>query len=49
MGMTGNRNKVNVPIKTKTKIPSIEQIELAIMNSDMFNFRQNLMVFRVSR
>lgn len=30
------------------KIPSIEKIELAIMNSSLFNFRQNLMVFRVS-
>lgn len=29
-------------------IPSIEQIELAIMNYPDFNFRQNLMVFRVT-
>lgn len=29
-------------------IPSIEQIELAIMNHPDFNFRQNLMVFRVT-
>lgn len=30
------------------KIPSIEKIELAIMNNSLFNFRQNLIVFRVS-
>ncbi|MFV0405051.1 MAG: hypothetical protein ACK5KV_14155 [Bacteroides graminisolvens] len=29
-------------------IPSIEQIELAIMNYPDFNFRQNLIVFRVT-
>lgn len=29
-------------------IPSIEQIELAIMNYPDFSFRQNLMVFRVT-
>ncbi len=29
-------------------IPSIEQIELAIMNYPDFNFRQNLIVFRAT-
>ena len=29
-------------------IPSIERIEDSIMNYNDFNFRQNLMVFRVS-
>ena len=29
-------------------IPSIEQIELSMMNYPEFNFRQNLMVFRVT-
>ena len=29
-------------------IPSIEQIELSIMTDERFNFRQNLIVFRVS-
>jgi len=29
-------------------IPSIEEIELAIMNYDRFNFKQNLIVFRVT-
>lgn len=29
-------------------IPSIEHIELAIMQNPIFNFRQNLMVFRIS-
>ena len=29
-------------------IPTIEKIEMSLMNNDMFSFRQNLMVFRVS-
>ncbi len=29
-------------------IPTIEEIELSLMNSELFNFRQDLMVFRVS-
>ncbi|MGL5732290.1 MAG: hypothetical protein ACRCX5_14370 [Bacteroidales bacterium] len=30
------------------RIPTIEEIELAIMNYKEFNYRQNMMVFRVS-
>ena len=47
MGIRGQRQKVN-EVKKVYMIPSIENIELAIMNHGDFNFRQNLMVFRVT-
>ena len=47
MGIRGQRQKVN-EVKKVYMIPSIENIELAIMNHRDFNFRQNLMVFRVT-
>ena len=50
MGRIGNKKDKVICQDNETEkiIPSIEEIELAIMNNRDFYFRQNLMVFRVS-